>query len=510
MAELLRMEGVSKRFGTFWANRDVNLVIQEGEVHTLLGENGAGKSTLMNVLMGLYRPTEGRIFMRGQEVEIATPKDAVRLGIGMVHQHFMLIDAMDAIENIVLGTRGDTPFVDYDKARKRVEDLIGRYGLDVDLTVPVSQLSIGARQRVEILKVLYRGADLLILDEPTAVLTDIEVEGLFRIVDSLTSEGKSVIFISHKMREVMHLSHRITVLRAGRSVQTLDRADTTEEELAALMIGHEFAESSYEKVDAIAAGAKPVLEFDHVCVGAKVKHGRLDNVCLTVHAGEIVGVAGVGGNGQAQLSRIACGLMAPEGGEVRLRGKRVERFDAQDFIDAGVANVPEDRNKMGLVGDMTIAENLVLKSTSDARFSSAGGWHLRSDAIEQFANEKCKSNDIRCVSVDQKVRDLSGGNQQKVIIARELDRDPDLLVAVHPTRGLDIGATDSVHDAMIAARNRGSGILMISADFDEVLKMSDRIVVMFEGKIMGTYPGKNASVEQISLAMAGREAADEN
>lgn len=259
MAELLRIEGISKRFGSFWANRDVSLVIQEGEVHTLLGENGAGKSTLMNVLMGLYKPTEGEIYVRGELARIVSPKDAVRLGIGMVHQHFMLVDAMNALENIILGERGSSPIIQRGDALAKVRELIDRYGLDVDLTVPVSELSIGARQRVEILKVLYRGADLLILDEPTAVLTDLEVEGLFRIIESLTAENKSVIFISHKMREVMRVSDRITVLRAGRSVKTVDRAQVTEEELASLMIGHDFREGSYPKVDPRAAVAPVAL-----------------------------------------------------------------------------------------------------------------------------------------------------------------------------------------------------------------------------------------------------------
>lgn len=509
MAELLRIEGISKRFGSFYANRDVSLAVEQGEVHTLLGENGAGKSTLMNILMGLYRPTEGEIFVRGERVRISSPKDAVRLGIGMVHQHFMLVDAMNALENIVLGSRGGSPLVDKAAARDRVQGLIDRYGLDVDLAVPVSDLSIGARQRVEILKVLYRGADLLILDEPTAVLTDLEVEGLFRIIESLTSEGKSVIFISHKMREVMRVSDRITVLRAGRSVATVSRGEATEAELAGMMIGREFREGAYAKVDAAAAGSPIALKFDHVNVGVNVKRGGLEDVCLDVRAGEILGIAGVGGNGQAQLAQVACGLMAPESGTVELLGSVVEDFDPRSFIEAGVSDIPEDRNKMGLVGDMSVAENLVLKSTEEERFSSLGGALLHLDRIERFAEEQRVANDIRCSSVRQRVGELSGGNQQKVIVARVLGARPKVLVAVHPTRGLDIGAAGFVHDAMVAARDAGCAILMISADFDEVLKLSDRIAVMFEGRVMGVYPGEGAPVEKISLAMAGKESGDE-
>lgn len=509
MAELLRIEGISKRFGSFYANRDVSLSVMEGEVHTLLGENGAGKSTLMNILIGLYEPTEGQIFVRGKPSRIRSPKDAVALGIGMVHQHFMLVDAMNALENIVLGTHDGSPLIRHDLAEKRIHELMGRYHLEVELTVPVQELSIGERQRVEILKVLYRGADLLILDEPTAVLTDIEVEGLFSIIGSLVAEGKSVIFISHKMREVMRMSDRVTVLRAGRSVATVERDDMTEAGLASLMIGRDFHEETVEKVDALAAGSACALRLDHVSLGTRGTRGGLDDVTLEVYSGEILGIAGVDGNGQSQLAQVACGLMTPDAGTVELFGSTVEHFDPQAFIDAGVANVPEDRNRMGIVADMSVAENLVLKATTDDRYSLGHGALLRHDAIRRHAQEQSLENDIRCASIDQPIRDLSGGNQQKVILARELETNPRLLVAVHPTRGLDIGATGFVHDAMVAARDRGCAILMISADFDEVLKMSDRIAVIFEGRIMGVYPGKDAPVEKISLAMAGKEEGNE-
>lgn len=498
---MLRMENVSKAFGSFYANRDVCLTVEEGEVHTLLGENGAGKSTLMNVLVGLYQPTSGKIFFRGKEVSIKSPNDAVQLGIGMVHQHFMLIDAMTGLENIVLGTKGATPLLDRAGDKKAIEELAERYGLEVDLDERVSEMSIGMQQRVEILKVLYRGADLLILDEPTAVLTDIEVEGLFDIIDSLTAEGKSVIFISHKMREVMRVSDKVTILRAGESVDTLDAKATTGQHLADLMIGREFHESSYEKVE---NPGEEVIRLDHVSLHPEVKHGGLKDVTLSVHKGEIVGVAGIDGNGQSQLAQVITGLAAPESGKVVSRGGDMAIYSPQSFIDEGIADIPEDRNRMGLVGDMTIAENLVLKKTDTDRFSIGHGAWLKDDAIHEFAEEMREKNDIRCTSVDQTARSLSGGNQQKVILARELDGEPPMLVAVYPTRGLDIGATNFVHDTMIAQRDRGCGILLISADFDEVLKISDRIVVLFEGQIMGTYPGKNAPVKEISLAMAGK------
>lgn len=501
MAELLRMENISKRFGPKYANKDVNLTVSEGEVHTLLGENGAGKSTLMNVLVGLYQPTDGKIFYRGKEVRIKSPADAVALGIGMVHQHFMLIEAMTGLENIVLGTKGASAKLDRAGDKKKIEELADRYGLEVDLDEKVSEMSIGMQQRVEILKVLYRGAELLILDEPTAVLTDIEVEGLFDIIDSLTAEGKSVIFISHKMREVMRVSDKVTILRDGESVQTLDAKGTTGQHLADLMIGCEFHESHYEKVT---EPGEVVMRLENVSLHPELKHGGLKDVSLELHRGEIVGIAGIDGNGQSQLAQVVTGLVAPESGKMYNAEGEIALFSPQTFIDAGLGNIPEDRNAMGLIGGMSIAENLVLKKTDTDRFSIGHGAWLKSDAIHEFAEEMREKNDIRCTSVDQTARSLSGGNQQKVILARELDGEPPMLVAVYPTRGLDIGATNFVHDTMIAQRDRGCAILLISADFDEVLKISDRIVVLFEGEVMGTYSGKDAPVKEISLAMAGK------
>lgn len=350
MGELLRMEGVDKRFGSFYANRGVSLSIQEGEVHTLLGENGAGKSTLMNCLMGLYTPTAGKIFMHGKEVKIDSPRDAVEQGIGMVHQHFMLIEAMTGLENVILGTKMHaSPIMQKEQDKKDIEALAARYGLEVNLDAKVSEMSIGEQQRIEILKVLYRGANLLILDEPTAVLTDIEVEGLFDIMNSLTAEGKSIIFISHKMREVMRISDSITVLRAGRSIATVNINDTTEQELADLMIGREFTESYYEKHT---SSDQPIMTLTHVALHPEIKHGGLKDVSLTIHAGEVLGVAGIDGNGQSQLAQVITGLVEPEKGEVETTEGKVALFSPQDFIDFGMANIPEDRNRMGLVGDM--------------------------------------------------------------------------------------------------------------------------------------------------------------
>lgn len=502
MKELLKMEHITKRFGEVFANRNIELSIREGEVHTLLGENGAGKSTLMNILIGLYQPTRGNIFLRGEKVRIESPKAAVKLGVGMVHQHFMLVEAMTVFENIILGSKKDSSiFIKKDQLKKEILDLSQKYGLDVELDKLITDISVGAQQRVEILKALYRGAQLLILDEPTAALTDTEAEGLFKIIKKLTSENKSVIFISHKMREVLAISDRITILRAGETITTLDKDKTDAAQLASLMIGREMVPSQYKKV------TKPgneILNLEHVNYHKQNKHNGLNDISLTVHKGEILGIAGVDGNGQSQLAQLATGVISPERGYVSLKGSRVFRSTPNGFIQSHVSHVPEDRNKMGLIGNMTVMENLVLKATEESRFSYCNGALLKKKFMKEFALSMQKKNDIRCASIEQEVRNLSGGNQQKIILARELENTPELLVAVHPTRGLDIGATRYVHDTMIQARDQGLGILLISADFDEILKLSDRIIVMFEGQIMGIYPGDNPPIEQISQAMAGK------
>ncbi len=502
MEELLRMEHITKRFGDVYANRDIDLEVRKGEVHTLLGENGAGKSTLMNVLFGLYQPTEGSIYLRGQKVRIDSPAQAVRLGIGMVHQHFMLVEAMTVFENIILGDKNTKGiFIDKEARKKEIVELSERYGLDVELDKPVTEIAVGAQQRVEILKALYRGAELLVLDEPSAALTDLEVEGLFRMMGKLKEEGKSVIFISHKMREVMRISDRITILRDGRTIRTLDREATTGEELADLMIGRELVPSQYVKVE---QAGEPVIALREVDYHKTSKHNGLNGVTLTVGRGEVVGIAGVDGNGQSQLAQVVTGVIAPDAGSVDMKGSTVAQFTPNGFILENVSHIPEDRNKMGLVGDMSVKDNIVLKATGDPRFSAAKGFFLKKKAIRDHALAIQKKYDIRCASIDQEARNLSGGNQQKIILAREMESQPDLLVAVHPTRGLDIGAASFIHDVMIEARDRGCGVLLISADFDEILEVSDRIVVMFEGQVMGEFSGKEPPIDQISLAMAGK------
>ena len=503
LGELLRMEHISKRFGSFYANKDITLTVNRGEVLTLLGENGAGKSTLMNILIGLYQPTEGKIFLEGKEVRIESPSQAVKLGIGMVHQHFMLVEAMTVFDNIILGDKhAKGLFIDRAARRKEIEELSAKYGLDVQLDKLITEISVGEQQRTEILKALYHGAELLVLDEPSAALTDIEVEGLFAIMRKLIGEGKSIIFISHKMREVLHISDRITVLRLGEVVGTVNRADTDGQKLANMMIGKELSESQYEKKDA--SGAEVVAELSHVDYAKEHKHSGVNDMSLKIHRGEIVGIAGVDGNGQTQLAQLITGVIAPQSGSIYLKDKQVAVFDPNAFITDDVSHVPEDRNAQGLIGDMSIAENLVLKATDQPQFSKGHGLLLNKPAIHEYAEEMVKKYDVRCTSTEQTVRSLSGGDQQKVILARELESQPALLVMAHPTRGLDIGAAGFVHEQMIAARQRGVGILLISADFDEILEMSDRILVCFEGQIMGEYSGKNPPIEEISLAMTGK------
>lgn len=504
MGELLQMQHITKSFGEVFANNDIMLDVRQGEVHTLLGENGAGKSTLMSILTGLYQPDYGRILYHGDTVKIDSPKAAVRLGIGMVYQHFMLVENMTVFENIILGsTQEKGIFIQKAKILEELEELADKFGLEVQFDKLVSEISVGEQQRVEILKALYRQADLLILDEPTAALTDTEVIGLFHIIEKLKSENKSVIFISHKMKEVMEISDRITILRAGRTIQTLEKKDTDERELSDLMVGRKLEVSVIEKKE---NQREDMLRLDRVSYHKESKHNGLNEVSLCVRRGQIVGIAGVDGNGQSQLAQIATGNIRPEEGELYLNQEKVMKFTPSEFIHKGVAHIPEDRNKMGLVGDMSISENLVLKEITTEAFSKGKGLYLKKKEIHSHALEKQKENDIRCVSVEQEARSLSGGNQQKIILGRELGKEPDLLVAVHPTRGLDIGATEYVHRQMVKARDRGCGILLISANLEEVLKLSDVIIVMFEGRIMGTFSGIEPPLDSISAAMTGKEA----
>ena len=502
MSELLRMEHISKRFGSFYANKDISLTVNCGEVLTLLGENGAGKSTLMNILIGLYQPTEGKIFLEGKEVRIESPSQAVKLGIGMVHQHFMLVEAMTVFDNIILGDKhAKGLFIDRAARRREIEELSARYGLDVQLDRLITEISVGEQQRTEILKALYHGAELLILDEPSAALTDIEVEGLFAIMRKLVSEGKSIIFISHKMREVMHISDRITVLRLGEVVGTVNCADTDSKKLASMMIGRELVASQYEKKDC--SGAEIAVELSHVDYHKESKHNGLNDMSLTVHRGEIVGIAGVDGNGQTQLAQLITGVISPDSGTLSLSGQRLAIFDPHGFIEDGVSHVPEDRNLQGLIGDMSIAENLVLKSSGTAAFSSGGGLLLKKKAIAGYAEEMAEKYDIRCTSVEQDVRSLSGGNQQKVVLAKWLSAHPKVLILDNPTQGVDVGAKEEIYDIILRLAREGVAVVVLSSEAQEIIRVCDRALVLYHGALQGEVSGADMNEQTIMHLATG-------
>ncbi|MGD2165144.1 MAG: ABC transporter ATP-binding protein [Anaerolineae bacterium] len=495
---ILRMVGITKRFPGVLANDQVDLELHEGEVLALLGENGAGKSTLMNVLCGLYRPDEGAILVRGDRVDIQSPRDAYDLGIGMVHQNFMLVETMTVAENVVLGLQG-LPFQpDLRRVRRRLEELGERYGLKVDPDAYIWQLSVGEQQRVEILKLLYRDVDILILDEPTAVLTPQEVDDLVEVLRRVVKESKAATFITHKLREVMMFSDRVTVLRGGENVATRLTSQTSPEELAQLMVGREVL-FQLERT-ACEVGA-PVLEIDNLEAMNDKGLPALRGASLTVRAGEIVGIAGVAGNGQRELAEVITGLRNAVGGEVHVNQTCSTNCSPLQAIRAGVSHVPEDRVGMGLVGDMSVAENLALKAYRTPELSR--GPVLFPKGMRQFAENLIDGFDIATPGPETRVKFLSGGNLQKAILARELTACEGLLVAVHPTRGLDVGATESVRELLLRQRDEGIAVLLISEDLDELLEISDRIAVMYEGQIVGIVPTEEAEVDTIGLMMAG-------
>ena len=469
----------------------------------LAGVNGAGKSTLIKVLTGVYEKDGGDIFLKEHEgaVAIRSPQDAQNLGISTVYQEITLCPNLSVAENMFIGrTKGRMQ--NWKKMNADADRILQSLDIPAKATQQLANCSIAIQQMVAIARAVDMDCKVLILDEPTSSLDDKEVQKLFGLMKDLRARGVGIIFVTHFLDQVYEVCDRITVLRLGEVVGTVNCADTDSKKLASMMIGRELVASQYEKKDC--SDAEIAVELSHVDYHKESKHNGLNDMSLTVHRGEIVGIAGVDGNGQTQLAQLITGVISPDSGTLSLSGQRLAIFDPHGFIEDGVSHVPEDRNLQGLIGDMSIAENLVLKSSGTAAFSSGGGLLLKKKAIADYAEEMAEKYDIRCTSVEQDVRSLSGGNQQKVILARELESDPVLLVATHPTRGLDIGAASFIHDQMIAARDRGVGILLISADFDEILEMSDRILVCFEGQIMGEYSGKNPPIEEISLAMTGK------
>jgi simple sugar transport system ATP-binding protein len=494
------LRDITKAFPGVLANDHINLTLQEGEIHALLGENGAGKTTLMNVLYGLYTQDEGEIFIRGDRVAIRDPNDAIDRGIGMVHQHFMLVPVLTVTENVMLGveTTRNRFFLDRRKAARRVREISQEYGLKVDPNAYIQNLSVGVQQRVEIIKLLYREADILILDEPTAVLTPQEVEDLFEIIQTLVDRGKSVIFITHKLNEVMTIADRITVLRNGRVVGTTRPAETNQAELAAMMVGREVVLQVEKKP---AQRAETVLDVDDLRVIDDRGNVAVRGVSFEVKAGEVLGVAGVQGNGQTELVEALTGLRSVEAGQVRILGKDVTGASPRRVLEQGVAHVPEDRQKDGLVLSFPVANNLILNTyyvEPFARFVA-----LNQEKILSEAEKRVREFDVRTPSVLTPVSKLSGGNQQKVIVAREFSRPIKLLIASQPTRGLDVGSIEYIHGRIIEKRDEGTAVLLVSPELDEVMSLSDRIAVMYEGKIVDIIPAEEATREQIGLLMAG-------
>jgi len=496
---VLELRGITKRFPGIVANDRVDFDLRKGEVHALLGENGAGKSTLMNVLYGLYHPDEGEILINGKPAQLGSPRAAIENGIGMVHQHFMLIPVMTVAENIVLATEPvhNGVLLDYAAAEKRVREISTRFGLAVDPRAVVQDITVGQQQRVEILKALYRGADILILDEPTAVLTPQEAQELFAIIRSLTEQDKSIIFITHKLNEVTDVADRITVLRRGKKIETLPSAGATEESLARLMVGREVL----LRVDkAAATPTTPLMTVDSLYVDDDRGIEKVRSVNFDVKGGEIVGIAGVDGNGQTELIDAIAGLRRPKAGKIVIDGKDVTNEGAQESLDAGLGHIPEDRQRRGLVLDFSIAENIALHDY-DHPPASRFGWLYPKRLIEK-AGELIREFDVRGGGPQTRAGGLSGGNQQKVILAREIDRNPAVLVAAQPTRGLDVGAIEFVHRRLVEERDEGRGILLVSLELEEILSLSDRILVMYEGQIVGEFP-PGASEEELGVAMTG-------
>src|SRR6195256_220510 len=498
-AALLELRGITKRFPGVLANDNVNFDLRSGEVHALLGENGAGKSTLMNILYGLYTPDQGEILLRGERIDLGSTRVAIEHGIGMVHQHFMLIPVMTVAENIVLATepRRAGVLLDYDAARKRVRELSERYGLLVDPDARFDRITVGQQQRVEILKALDRGAEILILEEPTAVLTPQESKELFEILESLRAQGKSIIFISHKLNEVLEVADRITTLRRGRAVDTIPAAGATEESLARMMVGREVL-LRVDKTPASPAG--PLLQVEDLTVIDDRGLETVRGVSFEVRAGEILGLAGVDANGQSELIDAIAGLRPAQSGRIVVDGTDLTGAKAKETLDAGIGHIPEDRHRRGLVLPFTLTENLALHAYRKAPNSQRGFLNLR--AMTERARRLLKEFDVRGGTPTTPAGALSGGIQQKVVLAREIDGDPRVLIAAQATRGLDVGAIEFVHGRLVEQRDAGRAIFLVSLELEEILSLSDRILVIYEGRIVGEFP-PTATEEELGFAMTG-------
>lgn len=496
---VIEMRNVTKSFGTFKANDRINLQIKKGEIHALLGENGAGKSTLMNVLSGLLEPTSGEILINGEVVKITSPTKANQLGIGMVHQHFMLVDAFTVTENIILGNEPNhLGVLDRKKAKEEIKKVSEQYGLSVNPDAYIRDISVGMQQRVEILKTLYRGADILIFDEPTAVLTPQEIDELIAIMRELVKEGKSIILITHKLDEIKSVADRCTVIRRGKGIGTVDVKDVTSQQLADMMVGRKVSFKTPKKA---ADPKEVVLAVENLVVKENRGLDVVKNLSLEVRAGEILGIAGIDGNGQSELIQALTGLRKVESGKILLNGDEITNLRPRKITESGVGHVPEDRHKYGLVLEMSLSENIALQTYYQEPFSKNG--ILDYGHMNDHARELIQEFDVRTVNELVPARALSGGNQQKAIIAREVSRDPELLIVANPTRGLDVGAIEFIHKRLIEQRDKYKAVLLISFELEEILNVSDRIAVIHDGQIVGVVDPDETSEQELGLLMAG-------
>ncbi len=499
MDPILKMVSISKYFGTFAANESVDMEVEKGEIHSLLGENGAGKSTLMNVLYGLYKPDKGEIYFEGKKLNLNSTKDAIESGIGMIHQHFMLIPVHTVLENIIMGMGKEKGFViNVEELKKEISELANRYGMEISLDSKVSDLSVGEQQRVEIVKALYRGAKLLIMDEPTAVLTPQETEELFVTLKKMTTSGMSIILITHKLKEVMSVCDRVTVLRDGKVTETINICDTDELNLTKAMIGRELIPMVKDNKCCIGS---PVLELKDVSCEGQGGMKFLEDINLQVCEGQILGIAGVDGNGQKELAEVISGLMDATSGTIKINGQEVNKKGISEIIEMEVGYIPEDRHKRGLVLDFSVSENLILKNHNKAPYKK--NLFFDFSEIDSYSNDMIDQYQIKTPNKDAQVSKLSGGNQQKVVVAREVYKLPKLLIAVQPTRGVDIGAAEFIHSQIMKAKEQGAAVLLISTELSEINLLSDRIAVIYKGTIVGEIDQSEFTEERIGLMMSG-------
>lgn len=496
----LELKGITKRFPGVVANDSISFQLKRGEIHALLGENGAGKSTLMSIVFGLYQPDEGEIYVNGEHVLIDNPNKAIELGIGMVHQHFKLVEPFTVTENIILGMEPKSGMtIDIKGASRKVKELSEQYRLNVDPMATIESINVGMQQRVEIIKTLYRGADILIFDEPTAVLTPQEISELLEIMKHLVAEGKSIILITHKLKEIMEIADTCTIIRRGKVIESIKVANTNPQELAEKMVGKAV---NFKTEKQQAKPKEVLLEVKDLVVAEGAGKNIVDHLSFSVRAGEIVGIAGVDGNGQTELIEALTGMRSVQSGEILLQGKHIENLSPREILESGMSHIPQDRHKHGLVLDFTVSENVILQTYYSPEMNDRG--FINMNKRDELATRLVEQFDIRTPSIDTRVRSMSGGNQQKIIIAREIDKNPQFMIAAQPTRGLDVGAIEFVHKQLISQRDQGKAVLLVSFELEEILNVADRILVLFGGQIVGETRPEITNDQELGLMMAGK------